>query len=73
MRSSRCGCATSTSCAAASRVHRNEVRVRGKFIVGSLNSNENRTRGGCLVMTPLAATATGKCREHLLWAAPHGG
>jgi hypothetical protein len=54
-------------------VHRNEVRVRGKFIVGSLNSNENRTRGGCLVMTALAATATGKCREHLLWAAPHGG
>ena len=43
VRSSRCGCATSTSCAAASRVHRNEVRVRGKFIVGSLNSNENRT------------------------------
>ena len=30
-------------------------------------------RGGCLVMTALAATATGKCREHLLWAAPHGG
>jgi len=24
-------------------------------------------------MTALAATATGKCREHLLWAAPHGG
>jgi hypothetical protein len=24
-------------------VRRNEVRVRGKFIVGSLNSNENRT------------------------------
>ena len=71
MRSSRCGCGTSTSYAAASRVHRNEVR--GKFIVGSLNSNENRTRGGCLVMTALAATATGKCREHLLWAAPHGG
>ena len=47
--------------------------MRGKFIVGSLNSNENRTRGGCLVMTALAATATGKCREHLLWAAPHGG
>ena len=44
-----------------------------EFIVGSLNSNENRTRGGCLVMTALAATATGKCREHLLWAAPHGG
>ena len=24
-------------------------------------------------MTALAATATGKCREHLLWTAPHGG
>jgi len=24
-------------------------------------------------MTALAATATGKCRDHLLWTAPHGG
>ena len=29
--------------------------------------------GGCLVMTALAAAATGKCRDHLLWTAPHGG
>ena len=48
VRSSRCGCATSTSCAAASRVHRNEVRVRGKFIVGSLKLEQEPHRGGCL-------------------------
>ena len=24
-------------------------------------------------MTALAAAATGKCRDHLLWTAPHGG
>jgi integrase len=54
-------------------VHRNEVRVRGKFLVGSLNSNENRSVVAALVMTALAATATGTCREHLLWTAQHGG
>jgi integrase len=36
-------------------------------------SNENRTVVAALVLTALAATATGKCREHLLWTAPHGG
>ncbi len=54
-------------------VHRNEVRVRGKFIVGSLKSNQNRIVVAALVLTALAATAAGKCREHLLWTAPHGG
>ena len=45
-----------------------------EFIVGSLKSNENRTVVvPALVMTALAATATGKCREHLQWTAPHGG
>jgi integrase len=42
-------------------LHRNVVRVREKFIVGSLKSNNNRNVVvPAFVMTALAATATGK-------------
>jgi integrase len=52
-------------------LHRNVVRVREKFIVGSLKSNKNRTVVvPAFVMTALAATAAGKGREDLLWTAP---
>lgn len=49
-------------------LHRNEVRVRG--------TDSSRTRTApwcCFVMMALTATATGECRAHLLWTAPHGG
>ena len=47
-------------------LHRNVVRVRDQFIVGSLKSNKNRTVVvPAFVMTALAATAAGKVRENL--------
>jgi integrase len=55
-------------------LHRNVVRVRSQFVVGSLKSNKNRTVAvPAFVMTSLVATAAGKGREDLLWTAPHGG
>ena len=55
-------------------LHRNVVRVRSQFVVGSLKSNKNRTVVvPAFVMDALAATAVGKGREDLLWIAPHGG
>ena len=55
-------------------LHRNVVRVRSQFVVGSLKSNKNRTVVvPAFVMDALAATAAGKGREDLLWTAPQGG
>ena len=55
-------------------LHRNVVRVRSQFVVGSLKSNKNRTVvAPAFVMTALAASAAGKGREELLWTAPYGG
>ena len=55
-------------------LHRNVVRVRSQFVVGSLKSNKNRTVVvPAFVMTALAASAAGKGREELLWTAPYGG
>jgi integrase len=55
-------------------LHRNVVRVRSQFVVGSLKSNKNRTVVvPAFVLDALAATAAGKGREDLLWTAPYGG
>jgi integrase len=49
-------------------LHRNVVRVRSQFVVGSLKSNKNRTVVvAAFVLDALAATAAGKGREDLLW------
>jgi len=55
-------------------LHRNVVRVRSQFVVGSLKSHKNRTVVvPAFVMDALAASAAGKGREDLLWTAPYGG
>ena len=55
-------------------LHRNVVRVRSDFVVGSLKSNKSRTVVvPAFVMDALAVTAAGKGREDPLWTAPHSG
>ena len=55
-------------------LHRNVVRVRDQFVVGTLKSEQEPHRGGaCLRHDALAATAVGKGREDLLWTAPQDG
>jgi integrase len=55
-------------------LHRNAVKVGGKFVLGSLKGNKNRT-----VVVPefvvkaLARTAEGKDRDELLWPSTSGG
>ena len=55
-------------------LHRNGVRVRSEFVIGSLKSNKNRVVVvPSFVVDALAQTAAGKGREDLLWTAPFGG
>jgi integrase len=55
-------------------LHRNAVEVNGKFAVGSLKNNKNRTVAlPEFVIDALAETAQGKSRDDLLWASQAGG
>ena len=55
-------------------LHRNVVRVGGKFYVGTLKSGKSRTVVvPAVVINALAQTAEGKDREELLWTAPRSG
>jgi integrase len=55
-------------------LHRNAVEVNGKFAVGSLKSNKNRTVAlPAFVVDALAETAKGKSRDDLLWPSRAGG
>lgn len=56
------------------RLHRNAVKVGGRFEVGSLKGNRNRTvvLPG-FVIDALALTATGKDRGDLMWPSASGG
>jgi integrase len=55
-------------------LHRNAVEVNGKFEVGSLKSNKNRTVAlPAFVIDALAETAKGKGRDDLLWPSRSGG
>jgi len=56
------------------RLHRNAVKVGGKFEVGSLKSNRNRTVVlPAFVADALALDAEGKRRDDLLWPSSSGG
>jgi integrase len=56
------------------RLHRNAVEVNGKFAVGSLKNNKNRTVAlPAFVIDSLAETAKGKSRDDLLWPSRAGG
>ena len=55
-------------------LHRNAVKVSGRFEVGSLKSNKNRTVAvPGFVVDGLADAAAGKGREDLLWPSRAGG
>jgi integrase len=55
-------------------LHRNAVEVDGKFAVGSLKNNKNRTVAlPAFVIDALAETANGKSRDELLWPSRSGG
>ena len=56
------------------RLHRNAVKVGGRFEVGSLKGNKNRTvvLPG-FVIDALALTAAGKGRDDLMWPSSSGG
>lgn len=54
-------------------LHRNAVKVGGRFEVGSLKSNRNRTVAvPSFVIDALADTAAGKIRTELLWPSEAG-
>lgn len=55
------------------RLHRNAVKVGGRFEVESLKSNKNRTVAlPAFVVDALALTAQGKSRDGLMWPSEAG-